>query len=83
MRVEKLQCTYIWNPPSLANIQHSMSNAFLGAPGDRRPGAGDGWMPDVVRQLVGIGMVPGHVMNLTGLQLERCSHVLSSALAVL
>jgi hypothetical protein len=26
------------------------------------------WMPDVVRQLVGIGMVPWHVINLTGLQ---------------
>ena len=26
------------------------------------------WMPDVVRQLVGIGMVPWPVMNLTGLQ---------------
>ena len=33
----------------------------------RRPEAGRRrWMPDVVRQLVGIGMVPWHVINLTG-----------------
>ena len=35
----------------------------------RRPQAGRGrWMQDVVRQLVGIGMVTWHVINLTGLQ---------------
>ena len=34
-----------------------------------RPQAGcKRWMPDVVRQLVGTGMVPWHVINLTGLQ---------------
>ena len=34
----------------------------------RRPQAGRRrWMPNVVRQLVGIGMVPWHVINLTGL----------------
>jgi hypothetical protein len=43
-------------------IQHSLHNAFSGAPGDRRPGTGNGCrnQPDMVRhwQLVGIGMVP-------------------------
>ncbi len=59
-------------------IQHSMRNAFSGAPGGRD--AGDG-----CRMWFGIGMVPWPVINLTGLQLrlERYSHVLSSALAVL
>ena len=34
----------------------------------RRPATGCWrWMQDVVRQLVGFGMVPGHVMNLKGL----------------
>ena len=63
-----------------------------------RPEAGRRrWMPDVVRQLVGIGMVPWPVINLTGLQRANLQgerfhvntthrHVwamLSSALAVL
>ena len=35
----------------------------------RRPPTGCWrWMQDVVRQLVGFGMVPGHVMNLKGSQ---------------
>ncbi len=52
-------------PPDRDPHQHSphrMRNTFSGAPGDRRPGAGRAtgrrWMPNVVRQLVGIGMVP-------------------------
>ncbi len=39
------------------SIPHSMCNTFSGAPGDWRPGAGDGcrmWL----KKLVGIGMVP-------------------------
>ena len=41
-------------------IPHRMRNAFPGFPGDHRPGAGEGCrnQPDVVRELVGIGMVP-------------------------
>ncbi len=47
-------------------IPHHLRNTFPGAPGDRRhcqTGCWR-WMQDVVRQLVGFGMVPGHVMNL-------------------
>ena len=53
-------CRWHWNC-SAPHVKH-----FFGR--SRRPQAGRRrWMPNVVRQLVGIGMVPWHVINLTGL----------------
>ncbi len=49
-------------------ILFHLRNTFSGAPGDSRMGACWRWMQDVVRQLVGFGMVAGHVMNLKGSQ---------------
>ena len=54
-------CRWHWNC-SAPHAKHLSGRS-------RRPQAGRRrWMPDVVRQLVGIGMVPWHVINLTGLQ---------------
>ncbi len=55
-------------------IPYHLCKTVPGAPGDRRPGAGDGckmWFVNswaVVRKLMGFGMVAGHVMKLKGLQ---------------
>jgi hypothetical protein len=48
---------------------YSAPNAQRLSGRSRRPQAGRRrWVPDVIRQLVGIGMVPWHVINLTGFQ---------------